>query len=229
MLKAIIIEDNPVDRTVLEVRINECAELELRGVFEDAVAALSNIKTIKPDVIFADVELPGMSGIEMINLLKIRSLVVVCSSRKLYAYNAFECNATDFLLKPIYQERFDESVRRILQRYNSIEQAETEDFLYLKESHETKRIAIQKIQFIKSVGDYVKVVTDDVNYMILMPLKKILELLPDETFAHVHRSFVVNIAMIESKDAKSVKVNQEVIPVSKSGKKRLDEILTNLT
>lgn len=228
MLKAIIIEDNPVDRIVLEHRINECLDLELQASFEDAVSALSSLKTLRPDVIFADVELPGMSGIEMINLLKMRSLVVVCSSRKDYAYNANESDATDFLLKPIYKERFLESVRRLKRRQKTFAESEDEDFLYLRESHEMKKIAVNKISIIRSVGDYIKVITDETHFMILMPLKKILELLPEDTFAHVHRSYIVNINMIDAKDAKSVKIQEEVIPVSKSGKKRLDNLLSSI-
>jgi DNA-binding LytR/AlgR family response regulator len=228
MLRCIIVDDDLISRESLERLCSKHTELSVGGVFDNARSALAFLEQEQPavELIFLDVEMPGMSGLEFLDQLPFLARVIFTTSHSSYAFDAFEYSAVDFLKKPISMPRFEQAVAKALELSDK---ADTEppvhplsaNEIYVRDEGCYVRISCDEILYFENVGDYVKVKTGTKQYVIHGSLKSVDEKLNDPRFLKVHRSFIINLGKIKNFDDNSVVIESSVIPVSRAHKSEL--------
>lgn len=221
-LRTIIIEDNEFDQLILKKFIDQDDELQLMETFVNAKDAMSRIKALKPDLIFLDVEMPEMSGIEFLNSIKEVPQIIMITNHQSYAIDAFENDVTDFIIKPPNKDRYEKAVSKA-KKINEwlILDAEDDRFIYIRVDREDIKILLKEILYVEAKADYVRVQTKDKKYLVLSTMKSIATKLPIEDFVRIHRSFIVNVSNIQSYNGNEVSIGEISIPVSRNGKKEL--------
>lgn len=244
MIKAVIIDDEPLARQLLRGYLNDIGNVEILGEFENGFDGLKGIMEYKPDLVFLDIQMPKLNGFEMLELLDDMPYVVFITAYDQYALKAFERNAVDYLLKPYSAERLKAAVEKVLRfAGNSSElplrnlikdhqqRVEAIDRIAVKTGTKIRIIYTDEIQYFESQDDYVMIYTGDGKYLKQNTMKYFEDHLPADDFVRVHRSYIVRldvIAQIELYDKEGYVVklkNQQSIPVSKSGYNRLRETL----
>jgi len=223
--KTIVVEDEPLARKSLERLCERSDKLELTGSFENAESALEFVEENSIDLIMLDVEMPGMSGLELMDKLPYLPQIIITSSKPEYAFEAFEYDVTDFLKKPINRERFVKAIEKVVERdsalttqHNNRSSASAANELYVKSDGRYTRLSYNDILYFENVGDYVKVVTKEANYTIHGALKSIDAKLEYPRFLKVHRSFIVNLDMIVDIEDNSLVIAKKMIPISRAHK-----------
>jgi two-component system LytT family response regulator len=210
-LRCVIIEDEALAQELLEKYIRRVASLELVGTFDDAVDAFDRLPLLRPDVVFLDINMPEMTGIEFLNAYPVpHPSVVITTANPAHAIDGFELGVTDYLLKPVTFDRFLKAVGRIRER-NSVETVQpsaarsrlTEehdaiDFVYFKTDKKLEQVHFDQIVFAEALGDYVKVFLADRFLVTLLTMKKLAETLPEDRFMRIHRSCIVQLRHIRS-------------------------------
>jgi DNA-binding LytR/AlgR family response regulator len=229
-MKCIIVDDDPIALRLLKQLISKTNDLDLIGEFLSAEEALSFIDAKNQiDLIFLDIEMPGMTGIDFIRTQKYNSQVILVSGHTGYAAEAFEYNVTDFLTKPLNFERFLKSVEKALQISENIKTSnkinKTGD-LYLKQGSRLIHINERDILYIEALADYVTVnCSNGEKYTILSTMKSIENKLTNDDFARIHRSFIIRLEKIKEIEDDSVSIGNQVLPISRSQKPILFEKL----
>lgn len=219
-LKCVIIEDEPLAMEKLQGFVSELNTLTLVASFENALDGLNYIKTHKTDVLFLDIQMPQLSGIQLLESFSNRPQVVIVSAYDQYALKGYEFCVTDYLLKPYSFNRFLQAVDKVIDRQILNEPATTNttnsqgNILFVKSGSRIERIDILEILYIQGMKDYQQIVCNKRKIMTLQNLKTINEALPEESFIRVHKSYIVNIHKIESIERNRIKINEELIPVS---------------
>ena len=221
-LKTIIIEDNELDQLVLKKFIEEDSDLDLKGVFSNAIEAITLLKSLKPDLIFLDVEMPEMSGIEFLNSIKDVPQIIMITNHQGYAIEAFENDVTDFIVKPPNCERFCKAVTKAkkINEWLSID-SNDDRFIYVRVDRENVKIMLKDILYIEAKADYIRIQSKENNYMVLSTMKSIETKLPSNDFVRIHRSFIVNVHNIDAFNGQEVNIGELTIPVSRNGSKDL--------
>lgn len=224
-MKYLIVEDDPVQQTLINQYAEETPGLTKVGVCSSAKEATRHITNETVDLVFLDVEMPVMSGVEWVQTLTRKPEVIFITAKPDYAITAFEQNAVDYLVKPIDYIRFQQAVNRARERFQKNAQATftnvTKEEIFIKEGIDLFRVNTRDIQFVKAEGDYVCLHTDSKKYMILMSMKKLEGRLPEADFTRVHRSFIVRNSKIDSISDYVLTVDEHIIPISKSYKQNL--------
>ena len=224
-LKVIIVDDEPMARSFLQRYCEKNGNLQVAGVFEDAVTALDYLQKNEIDILFLDVEMPNGSGFQLLDQLSYMPKVILTTSKTDYAFNAFEYGVTDFLKKPITYNRFQEAITKItdsliekvLEPVLKIPAINLEE-IFIKADGKLTRLNFQEILYIESLGDYVKYFTATKNYVTLSTLKAVEEKMSSINFMKVHRSYIVNLQKIKDIQDNSLVIEGKVIPISKSYK-----------
>ncbi|MFO0495694.1 MAG: LytR/AlgR family response regulator transcription factor [Flavobacteriia bacterium] len=213
-MKSIIIDDDAVVRELLAQYIEETPELKLGGQFSTVKEALHFLTKEKVDLIFLDVEMPEMNGIDFLEEFKPDAEIVLISSNDKYAVNGFNLEVSDYLLKPISFARFNRCITRLSQKNLGNETAK-HDFLFIKDKGVYQKILIPEIQYIQSSSEYVTIHTKVKRIMLYSSMDNMLSKLPSN-FKRVHRSYIVNVDAIEKVNGNSLEVNKQLISVSKT-------------
>lgn len=235
MKKCIIIDDELMSRTVMTELINTKPELHLVGDFPDAIQALKYLNHNEVDLIFLDIHLPNFNGFDFINTINQTVNVILITSDKNFAIEAFEYNCiVDYLVKPITQERFDKAILRLKefegkqqkQKKSTIKEEDEEDNsgtseFYINNSKRLIKIDVNTILYFRANGDYVFIKTENNSYTIHNTLKKIENKLPKDSFFKVHRSFIINTKKIVDIEDNSVLIGKDIIPISRRNKSEL--------
>ena len=225
-LKCVIIEDSEIQRITLERIIKSHPDLLLVTSFRNAIEAKNGINNRFVDLVFLDIEMPLISGFELLETLNYKPQVIVVSGNTAHALKAFEYDVTDFLQKPVLLTRFDLAIKRAMLKYEQIHQNDdSENQIFIRSKMSKKRINFGKIKWIEAKGDYVKIVTLDSHVIVLSSLRAFHELLPQETFIRFHKSFVINIEKIDRFNAREVAISGQVIPMSRAKKNCLSEAM----
>lgn len=222
-LKVIIVEDEPLSRGFIERYCEKLGDLEIAGSFEDAESALEYLHKNEIDIIFLDVEMPGISGFQLLDQMMYMPKVILTTSKTDYAFDAFQYGVADYLKKPITFNRFQEALGKIKNSLNKESQPQanlTPDSnlkeIYIKSDGKLTRLSFQEILYIESVGDYVKYITATKNYMALSTLKSVEEKMEGNGFMKVHRSYIVNLHKIKDIQDNTLVIEGKVIPISRS-------------
>lgn len=218
-MKCIAIDDEPLALELLRTYISEIPELNLLHTFDDALEGAAYLKLHETDLLFIDINMPDISGLDLVAAIENKPLVIFTTAHKKYAHIGFELEAIDYLLKPISPERFQKAVTRAQEQFqlrNRITEPEWEPFM-VRSEYKMIRIDPAQIEYIESMEDYIKIFLIDTNrpVLTLMSLKTILEKLPESGFSRVHRSFIVGEKQIHSIVNKKISLKSgKEIPVS---------------
>jgi two-component system response regulator LytT len=226
-MKSIIIDDEEMARAIIEQLISKKKDLSLIGSFSAAIEAIKFLNQNSVDLIFLDIHMPNFTGFDLLQTLKNPPKVILTTSDKNFAIEAFEYNCiVDYLVKPVTQERFDKAVLKAasFSTVNSSSkklEKEIVDELYVNIDRRLVKINFATINLIEAKGDYIQIKTDSKNYTVHSTLKKIEDKLPNDLFLKVHRSFVINTTKIIDIEDNSVLIGNNVIPVSRSNRPEL--------
>ena len=214
-MKCISIDDNPVALTALHQLIEQVDFLELEGEYTEALKALKVIQKGKIDLVFLDIEMPNINGLELIDSLDDPPLIIMVSSKKEYAIDAFEKHVVDYLLKPVGLARFLSAVNFAQKIYESRKRKQlTKKTLFVKANGKWNKVLIDDILYLQAMGDYVRIFTVNEKYMVNKTMKTLMESLVADKFFRVHRSYIVNIDHIENIEHNSILIGSHVIPIS---------------
>ena len=223
-MKCIIIDDEPLARKGMELLINKVDFLEVIGLFPTALEASNFLsKNTSVDLVFLDIEMPGLNGLEFLKAVPINAQVILTTAYPQYALEAFELDVVDYLLKPIKFERFFKSINKARDIYNSkdalygVERTE-EDFFYIKADRKFIRLFFDEISYIKGMKDYVMICTDDKKYMTAMNVGTTFKQLPHDRFARVSKSYIIHIGKITQIDTDFIYLGDVDIPLGASYK-----------
>ena len=246
-LQTLIIEDEELARNLLRSYLKDHPDIELIGECENGFDGVKAINEKKPDLVFLDIQMPKITGFEMIELLDFKPQIIFTTAYDQYALKAFELNAVDYLLKPFSKDRMLSAIEKVQHRIQSGEDnAEKleeltnlrpgEDFIdrvVVKDRHKIHIITVDKIRYIESLDDYVMIYTHDGRHMKQKTMKYFETYLDPKNFIRIHRSFIVqvdNIAEIQQYEKESYVVilkdkDKTKLKVSKTGYKKIKEVL----
>ncbi|WP_374948129.1 LytR/AlgR family response regulator transcription factor [Mucilaginibacter sp.] len=231
-LKFLIVDDDEISRLTIEAEAARFPFLQQTAVCCNAIEASECIEELRPDIIFADIEMPGINGLELVKSLagKVVAPVFVTSHPE-FALESFGLEVFDYLLKPIIRERFERCALRLrdffLLRENAyafVKDQET-DFITVKQGHDKYRLLVTDIYYMEAMKDYTRIVTDKVKWLVLGTLSGMQEQLPPGKFVRIHRSFVVNRSKITAVEHNRIHTYGQELPVGKSYKSILKTLI----
>ena len=226
--KCIIVEDEPLAQNVLKKYIGDHPTLELIAVCPEALEAQSILTQQNIDLIFLDINLPKISGINFIKTLVRPPLVIFTTAYPEFAVEGFELNAVDYLLKPFSFERFLKAVNKAFEKLNANTQDNDRNktsSIFLRADKKIHQVDLDSIHFIEAIGDYMKVVTDTGQLIVNETMKKLQEELPARSFIRVHKSFIISRNKIKFIEGNYVQVEDRSIPI---GATYRQEVLTSI-
>jgi len=225
-MKCIIVDDEPLARQGMEINVNDLSYLQLVGQFSSGIAAAEYVMNNEVDLIFLDIEMPGLNGLEFIRSLNQKPIIILTTAYPQYALEAFELDVLDYLVKPIRFDRFFKAVSKARDLYELKNQPVAEltvdpkdAFMYIKADRKIIKLFFNEISFIKGMKDYVIVHSKQGKYMTAMNIKTINAQLPDDIFARVSKSYVINVNLIKSIEQDIIDLNGDEIPLGNSYKK----------
>lgn len=224
-LKCIITDDEPIARKGLQSYVERIDFLELVGVCEDAIQLNNQLKSQQADLLFLDIEMPYMTGIELLNSLSNPPKVIITSAYAEYAIKGYDLEVSDYLLKPISFDRFLKAVNKVYNQLISSQTPVVQDYLFVKTSLKLEKIRFNDMRFIEGVENYVAIYTSDGKIITHTTLRTILQKLPPERFVQVHKSYLVNIDKIDSIEGNLLGIGKNKIPLSRTYKETALEII----
>jgi DNA-binding LytR/AlgR family response regulator len=221
-IKCIIIDDEPLAIKVIKNHLNEFENIELVATFNTPIAALPDIESNEIDVIFLDINMPKMSGLDFLRTLTNRPHIVITTAYREYAVESFDLDVLDYLVKPIPFGRFLKAVNKVYNRINlekdklSDKSFREDPYIFLKVDKKLMKIKLNDILYIESLKDYIKVNTALGDYLVHKSMTSISEELPDENFIRIHRSFTIAINKITAVEGNSVEIANRRIPIGRN-------------
>lgn len=226
-LSAIAIDDEPKALEVVQMLAAKVPFLDLQASFIDAFEALPFLRQNKVDLIFLDIKMPDISGIEFAQILKNGPLVVFTTAYSEYAVQGFDLDAIDYLLKPFSLARFTKACNKALEMKN-IRGDEAPEFILLKTGYEEEKVFLRDILYVEAAGNYMTYVLKDRKLMCRQNISEALQTLPERDFVRVHRSFIVAVQQVSKIARQQVCVNNVEIPVGASYEDGLGRIRERL-
>ncbi|WP_159729915.1 LytTR family DNA-binding domain-containing protein [Sphingobacterium sp. 18053] len=227
-IRTLIVDDEPHAIEVIEKYVSNFSEIELVAKCSNAIQAFQILQKDHIDLLFLDIKMPGLLGTELVRTLKAPPKVIFTTAFQDYALEGFDLNAVDYLLKPISFDRFLRAMDKIFNGYKPLIQqfhaavpqieTKTDSFIYLRVERKTVKINIKDIYWIESLKDYIKVVLVDKTLVSKQKISVVAELLPEDMFLRIHRSFLVAIDKIESYHSYAIEVLGKELPIGRNYK-----------
>lgn len=228
-ISTIIIDDEPLAIEVIKNHLKEFTSIQCIGTFTDPLDAIVTIEEKRPDVIFTDIEMPKINGIELVKSLSYKPMIVITTAYRNFALEGYELDVLDYLLKPIPLIRFTQTINRIVYQHYLRKQSvqkNTEivkDHFFIKVDKRFIRIYFRDILYIEGLKNYIKIITTDHRYITYKSIQGVLEELPVEDFIRVHKSFIVRIDKINCFDGNIIHVNNNKIIMGRTFSKEVKE------
>lgn len=227
-INCIAIDDEAIALQLLENYIARVPFLDLKSTFLNPLRCLEYLKENSVDLIFMDIQLDDLNGLQLLELIEQRPSVIVTSGYDKFALRCYELSVDDYLLKPIFFDRFLKAVNKvydkIINRINS-GSSKNLDYFFVKSELKYQKIFYGDILYIEAMGDYLKIVTNNEKILTLQNLKRLEKLLPQNRFMRVHKSYIVAIDKIYNIEKNTIKINNFKIPISETYKKQFFDIL----
>jgi two-component system, LytTR family, response regulator len=215
MINCIIIDDEPLAVKKLVNYINKLPTLNLLETFNSAVSAIGFLKANSIDLIFLDIEMKEITGIQLLESVNTKSKVIITTAYEKYAIKGFELQVSDYLLKPITFERFLKASDKVAQDLG--QRVTNEHFkVFVKTEYRLEGINTSEILYIEGLGDYRRIITLQKKILTLQTFKELTDLLPRDKFCRVHNSFIVSIDKIEKIERNRITIKEQLIPISDS-------------
>ena len=217
-MNALIVDDNKIARTTMKQLASQVKDINLIGECANAMDAYNLLQVQPADLIFLDIEMPGMTGLELTkNLGNKRPIIIFTTSKKEYAAEAFELNVADYIVKPVTPARFIQAVdkaREVIQSNTEEVKMDDDEFIFIRDSNIVRRLKLDDILFAEAMGDYVKLHTSQKFYAIHTTLKMVEDRLPVSKFIRVHRSYIASITKIDTIQDGVLIINGKPVPVA---------------
>ncbi len=231
-MNALIVDDNLIARTTMKHLVSQVKDMSLAGECSNAMDAYNLLQEQPVDIIFLDIEMPGMTGLELTkNLGNKKPLIIFTTSKKEYAAEAFELNVADYIIKPVTAARFIQAVNKakeVLQSKTEEVKIDADEFIFIRDSNIVRRLKLDDILFAEAMGDYVKLHTIQKFFAIHTTLKAVEERLPASKFIRVHRSFIVSVTKIDSLQDGALVIAGKSVPVADAYRNALNKRLNIL-
>jgi DNA-binding LytR/AlgR family response regulator len=228
-MNALIIDDNKMSRMSLNQLAGRIGDLTIVAECSSAIEAYNLLLSETVDLLLLDIEMPGMSGLELTkNLVNKRPLIIFITSKRDYAADAFDLNVVDYIIKPVSGSRFIQAIDKAREILNSNKEevnVKEDEFIFIRDSNIIRRLKLDDILFAEAMGDYVKLYTPEKFYAIHATLKAVEERLPASRFLRVHRSYLVAINKIDSMEGGVLIINRKPLPVADAYRSALNKRL----
>jgi DNA-binding LytR/AlgR family response regulator len=226
MMKCIIIDDEPLAREGMELNIHEVDDLELVGQFPSATAANNFLIKNEIDLMFLDIQMPGITGLEFLKSMAVKPLTIMTTAYPEFALQGFELDVVDYLVKPVRLQRFVQAVNKARELHNARKNTQTtqeteytlDDYIYLKSDRKLVKVRLGDILYIEGMKDYVTVKTKDASILTAMNMKTINQQLDETFFVRVSKSYIINATCIDEVNQNIVVVGGKEIPLGKTYK-----------
>ncbi len=216
--KCYIVDDEPLALNVIEQHLSKFGSFEVCGKTTDPVEALAQIKSLQPDLLFLDIEMPDITGLELIRSMQHRPQIIITTAYRDFAVEGFELNVLDYLVKPIPFNRFVKAIDKFLELKTPAPAAPEvagPASIFVKSERKTVRVELDEILYVEGVKDYVKIVLPQQKIMTKVSIGNFLKELPSDRFIQVHKSFIVNRSKITAFTAQGVELGEHVVPVGR--------------
>ncbi|HKJ79144.1 MAG TPA: LytTR family DNA-binding domain-containing protein [Prolixibacteraceae bacterium] len=230
--KCLIVDDEPLARDLMRHHLQKLENLEIVAECHNAVKALEKLQEHKIDLMFMDIQMPQISGIDFLKTLTNPPKVIVTSAYPEYAINGFELDILDFLLKPVTFERFLKAINKFYQLRqpeapNLPIPATPEEFVYVKENRKMLKIYLNEILYIEGLSEYVKIYTENRKMVTKASLTNLEGTLPAQEFLRIHKSYIVSLSKIEAFTSSAIDICGKELPIGRSYKSNVLEILND--
>ncbi|HPT20644.1 MAG TPA: response regulator transcription factor [Bacteroidales bacterium] len=237
-IKCIIIDDEPLAVEILEAYIEKVPYLQLMGSFNNSLDALQYMKSNHVDLLLLDIQMPELTGFQLMSILDNPPLVIFTTAFNQYAIKSYELEAVDYLLKPFDLERFLKAVEKVWKRKSNGSSASasspenvtadthtSESFIFIRTEHRLQRVEKKDILYIEGMKNYLRVITPAGKYMTLMSFKNMEDLLSGPRFIRVHKSFIVALDKIDSVERGRIRIGKVFIPIGDKYRKEVESII----
>ncbi|WP_290790419.1 LytR/AlgR family response regulator transcription factor [Flavihumibacter sp. UBA7668] len=234
-LACIIVEDEPLAARILIEYIDQLSSLELKGHFKNALLAADYLQKNQIDLIFLDIHLPKLKGMNFLRTLTKRPQVIITTAYNEYAVEGFELNVVDYLLKPIEFDRFMMAVNKVkrISSENSVQfipapstQTAEKDYLFVSVQKKKIRLELADIIFIESQREYIRILTTKGEFLTKVSTVEIESRLPSRQFARIHRSYIIALNKIESFTAEEVELKGHTLPIGRGYREKIQQLLS---
>jgi two-component system LytT family response regulator len=219
-LKCIAIDDEPLALKLIREYVSRFPALQLLRTFDDAISGAEYLKQTPVDLLFIDINMPDITGIDLVRSLEKKPMVIFTTAYKNFAFEGFELEALDYLLKPIDFNRFTKAIEKATdyhQYKNAPVGGQSDESIYVYSEYRMVKISLKDIEYIESMEDYIKIHLHNAKTILtLMPLKKILQKLPASLFQRIHRSYIIPVNKVISIKNRKVQLADIELPVSES-------------
>ncbi len=224
--KCYILDDEPLALNVIEQHLSRFGEFEVCGKSTEPLEALAQIKRLQPDLLFLDIQMPELTGLELIQSIQHRPAIVLTTAYREFAVEGFELNVLDYLVKPIPFKRFVQAIEKFLEQrlgqppvaVSVVAEQPTGDAIFVKADRKTLRIPLDDILFVEGVKDYVKIVLPTQRILTKVSIGNFLQELPVGRFVQVHKSFIVAKAKVTAYTAHDIEIGEMVVPIGRQYK-----------
>lgn len=230
-MKCLVIDDEPKAVEILSDYIGKVSDLECAGTFRDPLKALNHIQSHPVDLLFLDINMPDLSGIQFLNALEHHPLVIFTTAYSEYALDSYDYDAVDYLLKPIEFDRFLKAVNKAFRRYKESRRGRLplrgdSGYIFIKSGTDYHKLDTHNILYIKGTGNYLTFVTLNKEILTLLTMKEALEILPPQ-FNRIHKSYIINLDHVELIDTEEVKIKDQRIPIGDHYRESLFGVIKN--
>lgn len=227
-INCLVVDDEPLARNLLSDYVNKVPDLHLEGIAENGIKAMKALREKKIDLVFLDIQMPELTGINMLKALQTRPMIIFTTAYSEYALESYELDVVDYLLKPITFERFLKAVEKVNQRLQSGETvspmpAIDQQFVFIKDGTKLVKVLFKDILYVEGLKDYVTVHTKNQKIVSLQRLKALEAQLPESQFIRIHNSYIVSLSAIHTVHRNEVQIGDTKIPISDSYKKSFKE------
>ena len=228
ILNCAVVDDSTLQRLSIVKLIENHQSLNLVAQYNNAIEAKEGIATSDIDLIFLDIEMPILSGFDLLDDLTAKPQIIFVTGKTKYAFKAFDYDAIDYLRKPISKERFLNAVHKAVTNYKlkNEEGFDEEDFIFVKSNLKKRKVFLNELRYIEALGDYVKMVTEHDSLVVLSTMKAFEALLPKDRFLRIHKSYIVNLDKVIRYNSKIIELEKEELPLSRNRKTDLVQALT---
>jgi DNA-binding LytR/AlgR family response regulator len=227
LLNCAVVDDSTLQRLSIVKLIENHQSLNLVAQYNNAIEAKEGIATSDIDLIFLDIEMPILSGFDLLDDLIEKPQIIFVTGKTKYAFKAFDYDAIDYLRKPISKERFLNAVHKAVTNYKlkNEDGFDEEDFIFVKSNLKKRKVFLNELRYIEALGDYVKMVTEHDSLVVLSTMKAFEALLPKDRFLRIHKSYIVNLDKVIRYNSKVIELEKEELPLSRNRKTDLVQAL----
>ena len=228
ILDCAVVDASSLQRLAIVKMIKDHPNLRLAAQYNNAIETKNGLLETKVDLIFLDIEMPILTGFDLLDDLVHKPQIIFVTGKTKYAYKAFNYNAIDYLRKPLTKDRFLNAVHKAinLHRLKTEGSVEDDDYIFVKSNLKKKKVFLNDLKFIEALGDYVKLVTYNEPIIVLSTMKAFEAQLPADRFMRIHKSYIINMDKVEKYNSRNIEIEGDKIPLSRHKKTKLMEALS---